>query len=75
MFRKGLIYTMKVDILKSGSLALVVRLRLPLDHLVSSTYSLPFCLVTPPEKKQNRSISSKEHEQNQKRSKILYCKG
>ena len=33
---------MKVDILKSGYLALVARLRLPLDHLVSSTYSLPF---------------------------------
>ena len=45
---------MKVDILKSGSLALVARLRLPLDHLVSSTYSLPFCLLkdeAPPEKK------------------------
>ena len=43
---------MKVDILISGSLALVARLRLPLDHLVSSTYSLPFYLVAPPEKKQ-----------------------
>ena len=45
MYRKGLVYTMKVDILKSGCLALVARLRLPLDHRVSSTYSLPFCLL------------------------------